>query len=744
MAEVKIKFSADIEAAKKQLADLQRTGEETKKRLAEGGSDRRTDLEALRTAKQQLAAAEAEKKEIQAKIQAQAEAVKQAQAAAAATAEGTREHTAATAELKKQQDILTNLKTLGRTKDQTVSAALSNVGTIRNGIRAAAPTVAPAVDPAPALRGFARIRAAASQTAARIRAGFATASQKIGSFFTGMKALAGAALAYAGINSIKQEITELDNLAKHARTLDIDTTSFQKLKYAADSNNVAFSTVETGITRMKKTIGDAANGSADAAAKLARIGYTAKDLQGLTTAQQFDEIARAVASIQDPAERSAVAMELFGKSGAQLEDFLRNYKQQGEELEARGGIIKDSELKAAEDFNQALLDISRTIKSLAFNSGFISQLKEMVQLLDFWTSNQQQRTEQQAAARGVYNRKTGTDFAVQKLLESGNFTPEQAQRLKAAAGIYRLGEEAPAGFYTSEYKMIDAELRRRGLGSLARQPVKHWFGTNMEFGEDTTASATMTEEEKKAAAEKAKAEREKRRQQREADEARRRKLQEAQLQAKLDEQVKNLSGSAGSPKEQTREEYVASEVAKAEKTASGMHSALTPQMRANIEQAAGAKYDRDQAKKQQEAADAVNEEIRGMEEKLRLQQMILAGKGREAAVEEAIARARKQAESRGTTLSADQEARIRTVTEAAFDLDARKGMKSPARTPDTYASYGLRAMGGMIAGASRAGTFSTDYSRSSYEKLTGLETTLTNLNNKIPGRTEVQNVRVKL
>ena len=86
MAEVKIKFSAETAEAQKQLEELNKTGERIKKRLAEGGSgDRRGDLETLRTAKQQLAAVEAEKKEIQEKIRLQAQVVKDAQRAVDST-----------------------------------------------------------------------------------------------------------------------------------------------------------------------------------------------------------------------------------------------------------------------------------------------------------------------------------------------------------------------------------------------------------------------------------------------------------------------------------------------------------------------------------------------------------------------------------------------------------------------------------------------------------------------------------
>lgn len=711
-AEVKIKFSAETAAAQKQLDELRKVGEATKKRLAEGGEgDRRADLEALRTAKEQLAAAEAEKKEIQEKIKLQAQTVKQAQAAVSATAAGSKEHSAATRELERQLAILSNLKSTGAIKGNIFDTAQENVGLARKQVRHISP-IAPRVNAAPAVSGFARIRAAASSTVARIKSGFAAASAGVSRAFTGMRAAAGAALAYVGINSVKQVINELDNLSKHARSLDIDTASFQKLKYAADSNNVSFEQVESSIGKMKRALGEAANGSAEAQKKLAMLGLTVKDFEGKTTAEQFDLIAQSITSIQDPAQRTAAAMKWFEEGGAKMLDFLKNYKQQGDELAARGAIIDDAQLKAAEDFNQSLTNISTTLKGLAVNSGFIGQMKKLAELVDFAFSGKGEQMEKKAAAVGIYNRKTGAAFAAEKIIASGNYTPEQQERIRKAAGRYGAGltpAQMSGGMgpgrvavadYHKEYSLIDEELQKRGMGVLARQKSKG-FWQNLRhgeyyFGDDTTVTATQTEEEKRAAAEKLKQEKEARA----AEAARKAAAQKAAAEAAAKAAEKEKSGK-------------------------------------------------------------MDAEIKALEERYRLQQMINQGKGKEAAIEEALNRARKQAEGLGTKLTAEQEQRIRTVTAASYDLShpaksagtAAASAKSagtaapamPFKSPiqDTYATYGLRSVGGMIAGASRAGTFSTDYAQRSAQTLANIQTQLANIDQKLPGRTEATPVRVQ-
>lgn len=643
MAEVKIKFSAETAAAQKQLEELNKTGERIKRRLAEGGTgNRREDLETLKTAKEQLAAAEAEKKEIQEKIKLQAQSVKQAQEAVNATQEGTKEHKAATRELEKQRSIMTNLTTLGRTQGQTVDAARSNVGLARQATR-----LTPQVNPAPAVSGFARIRAAASSTVAQIRSGFAAASAAVGKAFSGMKMVAGAALAYIGVNSVRSVINELDNLSKHARSLDIDTASFQKLKYAADSNNISFEQVESSIGKMKRSIGEAANGSAEAKNKLAMLGLTVKDLQGKTTAQQFDLIAQSITSIQDPAQRTAAAMKWFEEGGAKMMDFLRNYKQQGDDLAARGAIIDDKQLKAAEDFNQTLTDVNAQIKAMIVNSGNLSILTEHMKEMAFYWTGGEGRAEKAAAAKGVYRRKTGTEFVLNEMERSGKYTPEQMKRIRLAGHYYGQGVVA----LDAEQSLIDDELKARGMGALARRQdtgaigkARGFFGLKtMVFGEDTTVLARQTEEERLAEAEKLKAEKE-------------RRAKEAAAKAEAARKAQAAAAAAA------------------------------------------------EAAKEKERQDKINAEIKALEEKYRLQQMINQGKGREAAIEEALNRARKQA---GGSLSPEQESRIREITGASYDLSHPKAAAAAAGRPAAARKLGnlavvtnsLTARGGWAGGA---------------------------------------------
>lgn len=91
-----------------------------------------------------------------------------------------------------------------------------------------------------------------------------------------------------------------------------------ELQLAFDLNGMKAEQLQPVIAKMQRSIADAASGSEDAALKFARMGINIAELQGLTADQQLIKIGEAITKIENPAARSAAAIEIFGKSGAKL------------------------------------------------------------------------------------------------------------------------------------------------------------------------------------------------------------------------------------------------------------------------------------------------------------------------------------------------------------------------------------------------------------------------------------------
>lgn len=91
-----------------------------------------------------------------------------------------------------------------------------------------------------------------------------------------------------------------------------------ELQMAFDLNGMKAEQVQPVIAKMQRLIAEAASGSADAAAKFNLMGIAVSDIQGLNADEQLMKIGEAITKIENPAQRSAVAMDIFGKAGSKL------------------------------------------------------------------------------------------------------------------------------------------------------------------------------------------------------------------------------------------------------------------------------------------------------------------------------------------------------------------------------------------------------------------------------------------
>jgi hypothetical protein len=90
------------------------------------------------------------------------------------------------------------------------------------------------------------------------------------------------------------------------------------LQMAFDQAGLGASQVQPVLNKMQKVITDAASGSEEAAGKLQYLGLSAEQLAGMTADKQLEKIGDKLAEIKNPAERSAAAMEIFGRGGAKM------------------------------------------------------------------------------------------------------------------------------------------------------------------------------------------------------------------------------------------------------------------------------------------------------------------------------------------------------------------------------------------------------------------------------------------
>lgn len=200
--------------------------------------------------------------------------------------------------------------------------------------------------------------------------------QKVGAGISmaGAGLTAGAA-AVAGpfLAMVKQFASAGDNLNKMSARTGVSVEALSSLGFAAEQSGADLAALETGLSRMQRTIGDAARGMAGAADSLAQLGLSMEDLNGLSPEEQFKLIAQRLSSIEDPTLRAAAAMSIFGRSGTKLLPLIANGAAGIEELqkeaEALGITLSTEDAQAAADFTDAMNRVVRAIKGTALQIG---------------------------------------------------------------------------------------------------------------------------------------------------------------------------------------------------------------------------------------------------------------------------------------------------------------------------------------------------------------------------------------
>lgn len=183
-------------------------------------------------------------------------------------------------------------------------------------------------------------------------------------------AMAGAAIALGG--AIKGAIDRADEMSKAAQKFGVPIDELSRLQHAADLSDVSLQQLGAGLGRLSKAMADAAGGGTSSAAKaLQSLGISATDASGKMrpTSEVMQDLAGKFAGMQDGAGKTALAMAVFGKSGADLIPLLNSGKdglaEMGAEADALGLTLDENTGKAAEAFNDNLTRLQAAGKGIA-------------------------------------------------------------------------------------------------------------------------------------------------------------------------------------------------------------------------------------------------------------------------------------------------------------------------------------------------------------------------------------------
>lgn len=194
---------------------------------------------------------------------------------------------------------------------------------------------------------------------------------KTGGIMTG----AGVAIGAATLGIAKTTAAYGDEVWKASQSTGMAVEDYQKLAYAARYSNVEQTELNAAMIRLNKRLADTAAGSKTAGQVFTKLGINIRDTSGhlRTSDEVFAELAGKFAGMKDGAAKTALAYELFGKSGANLIPLLnggaKGLEDMGAEAERMGYVMSAEAAKASEQFNDNLSRVTDSAKGLMFQLG---------------------------------------------------------------------------------------------------------------------------------------------------------------------------------------------------------------------------------------------------------------------------------------------------------------------------------------------------------------------------------------
>lgn len=212
---------------------------------------------------------------------------------------------------------------------------------------------------------------------AALETGLNQARSTLASFGGGMaKVGAAAAAAFAAVGAavgtaVKGVINDADKLNKMSQSFGIPVEQLSALKYAAELSDVSLQQLGTSLGKLGKNLTEAAaKPTSEAANAFKALGVATTDSNGKLRTQQevLLDVAQKFSGLKDGAGKTAVAMAIFGRAGADMIPFLNQGRDGIKDLTDRAaelGIVISGETAArAEKFNDTMKDVGAVFQGV--------------------------------------------------------------------------------------------------------------------------------------------------------------------------------------------------------------------------------------------------------------------------------------------------------------------------------------------------------------------------------------------
>lgn len=207
------------------------------------------------------------------------------------------------------------------------------------------------------------------KSVSKMEAGFGRAARAAKQFIAAAVVAAVAQGLRGVVGAARDLADELDALSKTASSLDFDFEALQEWQFAADLAGISAKQLDTGLNRLLRNMSAADRGTGIAAERLEEFGISVRNAEGdmKSVEDLLPELANKFAGMTDDTEKAQIALDLFGKQGPLMAQFL---SQGTDEIERLSGVAKkfglivdEDTAKGMEEFNDRMSVMSQIIRA---------------------------------------------------------------------------------------------------------------------------------------------------------------------------------------------------------------------------------------------------------------------------------------------------------------------------------------------------------------------------------------------
>ncbi len=162
-----------------------------------------------------------------------------------------------------------------------------------------------------------------------------------------------------------------DQIEHAAQKTGMSAESLQGLGFAARMSDVDFESLSVGLEHMSRAMLEAQQGSLQSASAFQSVGISAGQLKSMSMDEVLAKVADKFHETRDGATKTALAMQLFGRSGAELIPLLDQGSEGIDALKAKakqlGIVMSDEAVRQSAEFADKMKELSASAEATTRN-----------------------------------------------------------------------------------------------------------------------------------------------------------------------------------------------------------------------------------------------------------------------------------------------------------------------------------------------------------------------------------------